>query len=399
MKIYEIGTGYTPIPAQISAATEIVAENLARAFVRQGQEVHILDITAPGRGETDLLIEEVPIAPVFSGTDISLGFLHKLKRVAYSISLAGTLRNILRSADKQVLLHFHNQYNLFFFLMLTPKPLRRKCRIAYTNHSGIWRLDWNAVQDTIRKRYFQEAACMQQADHVFLLNEASRHNITAHLGVKADRTTVIPNGVDPVLYHPLTEEETHLAKEKWGLSGCRVILQVGSVCENKGQIRALEALAPLLKVHRDLVFAYAGGITEDAYQRALLCRAEELGLSGQVRYLGMLAPGRELNEVYNTALATILPSRYEGFSLALVESLAAGVPVLVARRSPFSLGDGCVEYDAERFSQTAEHFILTPSQQKKLSAAARRNALSHYSWDAIALEYRRVWEAGADTHG
>ena len=35
MKIYEIGTGYTPIPARISAATEIVVEELTKAFLKQ----------------------------------------------------------------------------------------------------------------------------------------------------------------------------------------------------------------------------------------------------------------------------------------------------------------------------------------------------------------------------
>ena len=84
MKIYEIGTGYTPIPAKIGAATEIVEENLTRAFRELGFSAEIVDIRAKNRAETDLPIREVWVPGCFSGTDIKLGLLHKLKRVTYS---------------------------------------------------------------------------------------------------------------------------------------------------------------------------------------------------------------------------------------------------------------------------------------------------------------------------
>ena len=41
MKIYEIGTGYTPIPAQMGAATEIVVEELSTRLVKKGHQVDI----------------------------------------------------------------------------------------------------------------------------------------------------------------------------------------------------------------------------------------------------------------------------------------------------------------------------------------------------------------------
>ena len=44
MKIYEIGTGYTSIPAQIAAATETVVEELSKALLELGENVYIVDI-------------------------------------------------------------------------------------------------------------------------------------------------------------------------------------------------------------------------------------------------------------------------------------------------------------------------------------------------------------------
>ena len=385
MKIYEIGTGYTPIPAQISAATEIVVAELTKAFVKQNIPVEIIDIATEKRAETDLPILEVPVPRVFSGTDVHLGIMHKLKRVVYSIALAGILKRLLKQTQEKIVLHFHNQYNMFFFLKLVPKKLRNRCLIAYTNHSGVWRLPWEEIAETIRSRYFQEAECMKQADLVFVLNEETKRNAVEHLGVAQARVVVINNGVNTDIYCPLTADERESAKEKFGLQNRQVILQVGSVYENKGQLRSAEYLMPLLKENKDLVYAYVGGIVDEEYQQQVKTFAEENGLVEQVRYLGMVSPGKELNELYNTAVATILPSRYEAFGLVAIEALSAGIPVLVDRSSPIRFGPGCVCFDAANVTKSVEQLLDGDGEQ--LRADARSSAVNHYSWDKIAADY------------
>ena len=385
MKIYEIGTGYTPIPAQISAATEIVVAELTKAFLKQNIPVEIIDISSDSRAGTELPIREVPVPGVFTGTDVHLGIMHKLKRVVYSVALAGVLKGLLKKTQEKIVFHFHNQYNMFFFLKLVPRKLRERCLVAYTNHSGIWRLSWSEIEETIHKRYFQEAECMKRADLIFVLNEETKQNAMEHLGVAEDKIVVINNGVNTDVYCPLSENEREVAKEKFGLQNSRVILQVGSVYENKGQLRSVEYLLPLLKENKDLVFAYAGGIVDEEYQQQVKTFAEEHGLTEQVRYLGMVSPGKELNELYNTAVATILPSRYEGFSLVSVESCATGVPVLVDKEGPIRLDAGSVCYAEETFTQIVEQMLNGSVEQ--LHTDARNSAVKNYSWDKIAADY------------
>ena len=393
MKIYEIGTGYTPIPARMGAATEIVVEELTRAFLKQGAQVEIIDIAASDRAPHQLPIREVRVPKCFAGTDVQLGIMHKLKRVVYSVSLARTLQKILKQSDEKVLLHFHNQYNLFFFLKLTPKKLREKGVIAYTNHSGIWRLNWCEIEDTIRKRYFQEAECMKRADLAFLLNEETKRNVMEHLGVPEKRMVVINNGVNTDVYHPLPEDEKRRAKRKWNLEGQKVILQVGSVYENKGQLRSAEYLLPLLKADPKLVFAYAGGVVDEDYQQKIRAFAEEHGLAEQIRYLGMLSPGTELNELYNTAAATMLPSKYESFGLVVIESFSSGVPVLLNRNGPFHFGEGSITFEHGDFSGAVNRKVFGDTEEyQQLCDQARKNARENYSWDKIARDYRGAWE-------
>lgn len=95
MKIYEIGTGYTPIPAQMGAATEIVVEELTRSLIKNGVDATIIDIKAQNRAECELPIIEVGVPKIFTKTDVSLGIMHKLKRVCYSISLAKDRKSVV----------------------------------------------------------------------------------------------------------------------------------------------------------------------------------------------------------------------------------------------------------------------------------------------------------------
>lgn len=395
MKIYEIGTGYTPIPAKIGAATEIVVEELTRAFLKQGKQVQIIDIAAEDRAETDLPILEVPVPGCFRGTDIKLGLMHKLKRVVYSVCLAGTLKKILKKEQERVVLHFHNQYNLFFFLKLTPRKLRSKALIAYTNHSGIWRQAWPEIENTIRKRYFQEAECMRKADVVFVLNSETKKNAVDHVGADENRIVLIDNGVNTEIYHPLPEAQKLAAKKKWDLEDRRVILQVGSVNENKGQLRTAEYLLPLLRKYPDLVFAYAGGIVDAEYQNRITAFAESHALTRQIRYLGMITPGKELNELYNTAVATILPSRFEAFGLVAVESMAAGVPVFVDKLGMIYFDYGVIPYENNEFCGTAEKVLFAdPSAQENHHFQARDFAVRQYAWDNIAGDYMTAFRNG-----
>lgn len=373
MKIYEIGTGYTPIPARIGAATELVAEELTRAFRRLGLSAEILDMQAEERGKTDLPIREIPVPRLLNRTDISLGMLHKLKRVVYSLSLAGELSKLLKTAEGETVLHFHNQYNLFFYFLLVPKKRRQKALIAYTVHSGIWRRDWKEIEKTVRKRYFQEALCIRKADLVFVLNEETMHNAAVKLKADGKKIVITRNGVNPSVYRPLEKPRQKL------------VLQVGSVCENKGQLRSAQLLLPLMEEFPDLIFAYAGGIVEEDYHAKIRSFAARHGLSERIRYLGMIAPGAALNEVYCAAAVSVMNSGYEAFGLAAIEALAAGTPVLLSRESRMNFGEGCIFCDAAEFAQTLRPLLT--EEHAQLREAARRNAVTRYSWEKIAAEH------------
>lgn len=387
MKIIEIGTGYTPIPAQISAATEIVVEKLTTAFIDLGEEVELVDIMAEDRKENALPISEVKVPKMFRKTDVQLGVFHKLKRVVYSVLLAMKLKKVIRENENNCVLHFHNQYNLFMFLLFVSKRIRKKAIIAYTNHSGIWNQPWDSIKTVVKKRYFQEAISMKKADRLFLLNTQTRENAVRHLQVDLRNIHLIGNGVDIEVYKPLTEEDILSSRNRYAFEGKKVLLQIGSVTENKGQLSVIEALNSVFKAHNDFTYAYAGDIVSAEYQEKIQSYICDNGFQNQVNYLGMIKPGKDLNELYNIADATIVASGFEAFSLVTIESLAAGTPVFINNSVPFEDGNGCHSYTLERLPELLEYHIFdhpTKNDQKKM---ARAYAEQNFWWKRIAERY------------
>ena len=387
MKIYEIGTGYTPIPAKVAAATESVVEELTKAFMQKKIDVEVIDISANDRVPNSLPITEVKVPSIFTKSDISLGIIHKVKRVVYSVALALKLKKILKQTNQKPVLHFHNQYNIYFFLKLVKKELRDKAIIAYTNHNGFWSLPFEEAKSTLQARYFQEIEGMKNADLIFVLNPKMKNNIVENLGIDENKVIRINNGVNTDVYAPLSSEQIEKVKEKLNLKNKRIILQVGSVNENKGQGRAVKMIAPLLRENSDTVFAFAGDIVSQEYYQEVLRTAKEEKVENQVVYLGTFSPGEEMNGLYNIADTAIFVSRYEGFSLACVESISAGVPVVLCSDSLSSFGDGSILAERQDVADRIRQLLNDGDLLKELKQAARKNAVENFTWSKTAQKY------------
>ncbi len=394
MKIYEIGTGYTSIPSKIGAATEIVVEELTRAFLTQNKDVNIIDIKADDREINNLPILEVNVPKFLRTTDVKLGIMHKVKRIVYSIKLAKYLKKILKNSDEKIILHFHNQYNMYFFLKMSSEKIRKKCILMYTNHSYIWHGEWSEIKSIVKKRYFQESYCMKHADFIFVLNERSQKNIISNLNIDKSKVFLINNGVNTKKYKPLSNNAKNEFKSFLHLDvESKVFIQVGSICDRKNQLGALKLLTPILKENSKYYYYFAGGIIDQEYFDELLKFAKEQNLLNQVKYLGELKPGEELNKYYNIAEAMVFPSKQEGFSLVIIEAMSAGVPVIINDDLQFILANKCIKYREEsNFVSLINENIFNEKKHQEIKENIRQEVLSNYSWEYVANEYLKIIE-------
>ncbi len=390
MKIYEIGTGYTPIPATMGAATEIVVEELTNSFLKNGEDVQIIDIFSDNRAGTSLPIIEVKLPEIFTGTDVSLGIMHKLKRVFYSVNLAKTIKKILKKTEEKIVLHFHNQYNFFFYKILVPKKLQKKAITAYTVHSYIWGADWEEIESTVKRKYFQEIFSVKNADVVFVLNDITIKHFTEKLSVKKEKIFKILNGVNTEKYSPLSEEKIKVLKKKNDLENKKIIFQVGSVCPRKNQLGSVQMLTEYLKENKDVCFLYAGGIIDEEYYNSIIDFSKGNGIENQVSYLGELSPGEELNNYYNMADCTLFTSTQEAFGLVIIEAISSGTCVYMNNNLMFDLDGGYYIY--ENKNDLIDKLDALMRSGKKDSENNRKN-IEKYSWDEVAKTHAEIFRS------
>jgi glycosyltransferase-like protein len=142
--------------------------------------------------------------------------------------------------------------------------------------------------------------------------------------------TVIPNGVDAARFAAAAGHEGAAARAGWRDRLGHYVLTVGGIEPRKGSIELLEAYALLRRTHPDVALVVAGGETlfdYRPYRARWEARAVELGVEPVV--LGPV-PDPDLPSLVAAADVFAFPSVKEGFGLAAMEALAAGVPTVVS---------------------------------------------------------------------
>ncbi|HVX66141.1 MAG TPA: glycosyltransferase, partial [Bryobacteraceae bacterium] len=192
---------------------------------------------------------------------------------------------------------------------------------------------------------------------------------------------VIPNGVDSA---PDADPGPFLAG--WpALAGKRLVLFLGRVHYKKGLdlfFRAWKAAAP--EAH--LVIA---GRDSEHSAAPLHALAAELGIARQVTFTGPLYGALKWSALAAADLF-VLPSRSEGFSVAVLEAMSAARPVLITTpcNFPEAAAHGCgwvVEPDAGALAAALTRALSLPPEVLQASGRSGRALVAeHYTWNAIA---------------
>jgi glycosyltransferase involved in cell wall biosynthesis len=387
VKIVEIGTGYSPIPAKVGAATELVIEELSKSFVKKGFDVSIVDLEEPQRGLDNIKFYDIKIPRHLKRTTYNLGLLHKVKRVIYSLKIGPLLRKL--DLNQRYIFHFHNQYNYYFFDKLAGKRLKANIKTVYTLHSYIWSQNWDEIKKTVFRKYFLEIYSLRRADLLLVLNENAKKNLVQHLKIPEEKIVLMPNGVNTSVYTPLKKAgQLNAMQNKHNLHDEKVLFHVGSVCPRKNQLNIIKGLCRLMKKH-NLKFFYAGGIIDPHYFQQINEYIKAQKIERNVVYLGELRPGKELNSYYNIADAFVFNSTSEAFTLVVLEALSAGKPVFLAeavRNSflPKTSSNGIIYFNENNFSKTIEKYLFNKKLMSQLSKKARLYIMKSFSWDSIA---------------
>jgi glycosyltransferase involved in cell wall biosynthesis len=198
-------------------------------------------------------------------------------------------------------------------------------------------------------------------------------------GFEAARVVAIPASVDDGRFQPRNVAPT------WD------VITVGELIRTKRIADLIEAAAVLAPTRPELRIAIVGrGPLLDDLQD----RARRLGIESHVEFLGFR---EDIAELYAQSRVFVLPSRYEGLSISLLEAMASGLPVVVSdvgeARDVMRHGEHGFLYppgDVAELSRRLSQLLDNPGLSHELGQRAARNAQAHAGARKIAASYRRL---------
>ncbi len=194
---------------------------------------------------------------------------------------------------------------------------------------------------------------------------------------------LVPNGVDLAAFQP---------GEPMPDSGPLRVICVARLIERKGQQHLIEAVKRLRDDAVDVRLELIG--TGDA-QAANQQQADQLGVADRVVFAGYV-PREQIAARYAAAHVFALASFNEGMSVATLEAMAAGLPVIVTRTGGTAelVEDGVNGLtfdwaDVDLLTAHLKRLALDRRLARAMGAASRRRA-ALFSWDAAALAYLQM---------
>ncbi len=230
------------------------------------------------------------------------------------------------------------------------------------------------------------------AKKIICVSQTLADEMTETLGADAaKKIVVIPNGVgEEFLAENGAADKSEKAHKHF------TVLFVGRLDRSKGVFSLLDAFGKFYASHKDSALRFVG---PDEGQRAGLERmAKKKGLPVEFQTV----PRERMPEAYASASVCVLPSEYEGFGLAVLESWACGTPAIsthVGAAPQFfkeAFGEevaGLFMFDGqEGMLAGLERMYSSKGELKRRWAGEARKALANYSWKEAAEKTREMME-------
>ena len=208
---------------------------------------------------------------------------------------------------------------------------------------------------------------------------------------------VVALGLDTESYDKLPAPERVRARHP-EIADRRIVLFLGRLHEKKGLDILAEAFGRDVAGRDDLHLVIAG--PDDGVGSRLEEWLRGAGIRDRTTLTGMIE-GEEKLAAYAASEVFVLPSYSENFGLAVLEAMAAGVPVLVSDkvnlwREVVSSGAGlAATCSAEAFDACLVQMLDKPDATRRMGERGYCIARERFSWERIAVELERLYASVA----
>jgi glycosyltransferase involved in cell wall biosynthesis len=224
-------------------------------------------------------------------------------------------------------------------------------------------------------------------DKVFAVSEQVRRHCIEVDGIDPKRVQTIYNGLDLADWNAGSR-----SAERAGES---VVATVGNIRRVKGHDVFIRAAASVIEKFPHASFCIAGDVLEPEYFVELQTLVSELKLSDRFHFVGGVT---DLRSYLSAAEVFVLPSRSEGFSNAIVEAMAAALPVVATDvgGNAEAVQDGVSGIivppeDSDALASAIISLLSDTAKAKGMGAEGKRLAAVRFTTEAMMSQITSVY--------
>lgn len=280
------------------------------------------------------------------------------------------------------ILHTHDhRSNLIGLFATRRRPTLRVATLHQPLRRHWWLRHWELVDEWVVQRF----------DRVLPVADAIREEFVRKHPRMSDRTITVLNGVDPKRF--AGPADAAAVRDEFGVPRNALL------CVNVGRFQADKNLAGLLDAARLVadrapnVFWLLAG--QGPLEQALRDRCRRLGLNERVRFAGFR---QDVPRILAAADVFVVASTSEGLSVAILEAMAAGRPVVATRvgGTPEVVQDGVcgLIVEPEQPAALAEAVLTLAAdalRRAALGARARERVSAEFTVQRMVQRFERIY--------
>jgi glycosyltransferase involved in cell wall biosynthesis len=355
----------------------MLVRNLSTHFWQRGHEVRIAAC------RMDKAMESANVTRLASGKFI--------KRALSREALSGAA-TLLEGCD---VVHLHGPWATLNLQLA--RQLRHAGKpYVLTTHGNLGQ--WALAQKSLRKRAWLAAfgrTIIDGAAAVHFTSGREKQEAEKRIPWIAERAVVVPCMLDTNPYNSAQERPSVFEAFPTLRPEAQRVLFLGRLHPTKGPDVLIRALAEVANSGADVQLVLAGP-GSDTYRQYLARLAQSLGLEDRILMPGLVS-GLLKVAFFEWAQVMALPTHQESFGLALVESLAAGTPVIttsgvaIAERLRVNAGAIIARRRPQDFATSIGQVLSDPQKFDRRGADGRRYINDWLDMDKIGNAYETMY--------
>ena len=378
MKVLHVVANFSP---EWGGPTRSV-HGLTEALAKKGVQISIFGPKKRGN-DKNILYPRETIVKLFPQD-----FLYRLW-TGHSFSLKKALKAEIEKFD---LVHIHEiWHHPHFVAYKIAKSSKKPFIISIRGELEPWCLNHKALKKKIYSSLIQKKI-LKEASALHALTKEEVKNISKFVNNK--NIFLIPNGINLEEFNNLPPQEDieNLYPE---LKGKKIILFLGRIHSKKGLDILAKSFSSIAKDRENVRLVIAGS-DEDGYKSKIKSILKNEDILNKVIFTGMVSGNTKL-AVLSRANMFVLPSYSEGFSMAVLEAMACGLPVIITNKCNFpEIGKYkagiIIEPNINQLGRELENLISNPNLCKEMGENGRKLVRERFTWDEVADQMINLYE-------